>query len=102
MITYFTLLFYVAKKNDGKKENPDKLLHFYLCQNLVLIKKITEYGTTYFTYGTMVNVNSDVDRGHILSLIHMRVGGDMLHIDVSEHCDESSWLAENQDEHQAI
>ena len=43
-----------------KKENPDKLLHFYLCQNLVLIKKITKYGTTYFTYGTMVNVNSDV------------------------------------------
>ena len=35
------------------------MLHFYLRQNLVLIKKITEYETTYFTYGTMVNVNTD-------------------------------------------
>ena len=61
MKTYFTQLFYVAKKKRRKKkDNPDKLLHFYLRQNLVLIKKITEYETTYFTYGTMVNVNSDV------------------------------------------
>ena len=36
------------------------MLHFYLCQILVLIKKITAYRTTYFTYGTVVNANSDV------------------------------------------
>ena len=44
-----------------KKRNAGKLLHIYVRENQVLIKKITVYRTIHFTYRIVVNASSDVD-----------------------------------------
>ena len=49
----------MAKKTPVKKKDVGRLLNIYLGENHVLIKKITAYRTTYFTYRIMVNAYSD-------------------------------------------